>query len=512
MNRKNAKTNDTIWDEVYLKYQKNSTLGVRYPNEHLVRFMVEWRHSGNWPNNRRPRVLEFGFANITNMVMMSNLGCDVEGFEVSDESVKRARNAISYLNMEDSLSVESYISGEDIPRPDGYYDAIIGLQCVYYNINQHKFSKDCSRVLKVGGLLFLSFFSRKHGYMNYINGNPGGEVEFNSSHPNPRLVGLRSFLYRDKAQFNDTYGNFFDISVGYDEFDLLPVFQYWYYLRGQKKGFSTDLKINFPLSKPSQFHLEKKPAIESLSHDKFMDANISIWSKHLSAIPNKKPFSGNLYPDEQIVRFLATWRRRRRNDYFSNVGEEYSDSITEKGRRSLEINPLNPVNLEAMYSFGYDPYGITYIPYSIDTLKKGLANINLHNEINNINLWDGKKIPHKDKKFSCVVSTKAAYYQTNQKEFSKEVSRIVSDDGEICMFYLSPEHGYCDYIKLIEGSLYQFTSNHPNKNLVGCFVFIATPEELSDIWSKYFSIQIKYFEFNTYSIFSKFYVVTGKKK
>ena len=512
MNSKDIKLNDKIWDQVYLKYQKNSTLGVRYPNEHLVRFINEWKNSGNWPSDRRPRVLEFGFANITNMVMMSHLGCDVEGFEVSDESVKRARQSISDLNMENSLTVNSYTGGADIPRPDGYYEAIIGLQCVYYNSDQQKFSENCSRVLRVGGCLFLSFFSRRHGYMNHINGNPGGVVEFNDSHPNSRLVGLTPFLYRNKSQFNDTYGQFFEISVGYDEFDLLPIFQSWYYLRGQKKDFLLDQKINFSLSKPSQFRI-KKDLVEGFSaKDGLLDSNISIWSKYANTIPNKKPFSGNLYPDEQLVRFLATWKRRRRNDYFSNIGEEYNDSIVEKGRKALEINPLNPVNLEAMSNFGYDPYGITYIPHSLSVLKEGLDNINLSDKSVNIDLWNGRNIPHDDKKFSCVVSTKAAYYQPDQVEFSKEVSRVLSDDGEICMFYLSPEHGYCNYIESVEGNLYRFTSKHPNKELVGCIVFLANSEDLKKIWSEYFDIQVKYFEFNTHNIFSKFYVVFGKKK
>ena len=80
------------------------------------------------------------------------------------------------------------------------------------------------------------------------------------------------------------------------------------------------------------------------------------------------------------------------------------------------------------------------------------------------------------------------------------------------MFYLSPEHGYCNYIESVEGNLYRFTSKHPNKELVGCIVFLANSEDLKKIWSEYFDIQVKYFEFNTHNIFSKFYVVFGKKK
>jgi hypothetical protein len=51
-------------------------------------------------------------------------------------------------------------------------------------------------------------------------------------YPNSRLVGLTPFLYRNKSQFNDTYGQFFEISVGYDEFNTYRYFlkilcRYW---------------------------------------------------------------------------------------------------------------------------------------------------------------------------------------------------------------------------------------------------------------------------------------------
>ena len=80
------------------------------------------------------------------------------------------------------------------------------------------------------------------------------------------------------------------------------------------------------------------------------------------------------------------------------------------------------------------------------------------------------------------------------------------------MFYLSPGHGYCNHMELVEGNLYRFTSTHPNPELIGCVVFVSNPEDLIEIWSDYFHVQVKYFECNNYNIFTKFYVVSGKKQ
>ena len=125
---KSQKNNDSIWDSYYQTYQDSSILpGVRYPNEHLVRFIFDWSRQVSWPKKRRPKILELGFGTVTNMAMMSRLGCDVEGLEVSFNTTERTREAISLLGMEDTISVGTYPGGSTVPKPDAYYDAIVGL-------------------------------------------------------------------------------------------------------------------------------------------------------------------------------------------------------------------------------------------------------------------------------------------------------------------------------------------------------------------------------------------------
>jgi len=251
MNNSTQQHNDNIWDKYYSSYQKGSVIpGIRYPNNLLTQFILDWKNSKAWKKDRKPRVLELGFGTITNLLMMSEFGCKVEGLEVSQETTQRARDAILKLKLDDVITVDSYDGGGIIPKPDNHYDLVVGLQCVYYNLDQSQFASECNRILSSDGLIFFSFFSPRHGYMENIDGLPGGPVRFNEKQPNQRLIGLHPFLYKDRPQFSDIYGEWFDVSVGIEEFDTLPVFQSWYYLRGQKKIASNKTRIDFPLSYP----------------------------------------------------------------------------------------------------------------------------------------------------------------------------------------------------------------------------------------------------------------------
>ncbi len=502
--------NDSIWDSYYRSYQNGCLVpGVRYPNEHLVRFMADWKHSGVWPVGRRPRVLEFGFGTVTNMAMMARFDCDVEGLEVSANTTERAREAIAAIGLGEVLSADTYEGGAAVPRETGTYDAVVGLQCVYYNLDQVAFATECARLLKPGGVLFLSFFSPRHGYMQHIDGQPGGPVRFREGHPNPRLVGLNPFLYRDEAQFEQTYGKHFEIKVGLDEFDLLPVFQSWFYLRGQKRDASLSQRMEFPLSAPVAGQAPTL-ALDPANASELLAETVHFWSGFTAAIPDQEPFPGQKYPDEHIVRFLATWKRREREDYFvAGMGGE-ADEAQVQDMKALELNPLNPVHLEAMQGFGYEPHAATYMPATLEVTRKGLARMGMEGKAQ-VDAWDGVTLPYADGEFSAVVSAKAAYYQPNQRDFVREVARVTRSGGEIFLFYLSPRHGYCRWLKHVAGNVHRFGTGHPNKALVGAVVFFASPEALAELWSPYFDVRVNYFEYSTYKVFSSFYVVTGRR-
>ena len=75
INKRVQKKNNKFWDNYYVSYQKDSSLpGVKYPNEHLVRFLIEVKNSKYYKLKKKPlKILELGFGNITNLLMMNQL-------------------------------------------------------------------------------------------------------------------------------------------------------------------------------------------------------------------------------------------------------------------------------------------------------------------------------------------------------------------------------------------------------------------------------------------------------
>jgi len=422
--------------------------------------------------------------------MMSEFGCKVEGLEVSQETTQRARDAILKLKLDDVITVDSYDGGGIIPKPDNHYDLVVGLQCVYYNLDQSQFASECNRILSSDGLIFFSFFSPRHGYMENIDGLPGGPVRFNEKQPNQRLIGLHPFLYKDRPQFSDIYGEWFDVSVGIEEFDTLPVFQSWYYLRGQKKIASNKTRIDFPLSYPvdeiNGVILDKKEyeVAENNVHIKYGDTVNSY------------------YPNEHLVRFLATRRKRESGEYFKNsVGNEESEAILEDVQ-SLIIEPLNAVHIEPMIFFGYEPHVLSsnrsLIPS--DLLKK-----------DKVQYWDRKDIPFLDDTFDCVISYDSIYKIPDQKNLASEVNRVTSKTAEICLFYIARDHGIMKFVELIAEKMYRVISDCVPSLPKGTVLFVPTEKDIYDIWSDCFDIKVSHINSDTSNIFSSYCVVYGKK-
>ena len=57
----------------------------------------------------------------------------------------------------------------DLLTESNTFDLVVGLQCIYYNTDLKFVIKEVKRVLKKNGKFIFSFFSKDHGYMNYID-------------------------------------------------------------------------------------------------------------------------------------------------------------------------------------------------------------------------------------------------------------------------------------------------------------------------------------------------------
>ncbi len=504
--KKTDATNNQLWDFYYQSYQKDSIIpGIKYPNEHLIRFI---KSVSNNISQQDCKVLELGFGNITNMTMMQKLGFSVLGLEVSKEAVRRANAAIKQKGLQEKLSVDVF-EGNKLPLPDNSVDIIVGLECVYYNLDQELFAKECYRVLKPGGKIFFTFFSRRNGYMDYIKGSPGAIVEFDQKHPNSRLRGLSLFLFKNRDHFQEIYGNYFDISVGLEEFDLYPIFNSWYHLTGQKKDCPTS--YNFSISKPAKCPLDDLLSTENKTTAEMVDNNKNLWNLKYQEMYKSSLVPGSQYPNETMVRFLATRNRGPLNKFFTQIGHE--DKIQgEKNENALELMPLNISNLLMVADLKFTTYGLSSSDIVINNSKKALLGYKEKEDIIFLDNYNGLCFPYPDTMFDYIVSEKIGSHMPDPKKLISEIARVTKPEGEILIGYLSPQHGYLHWTKALGEGYYQITSEHPDSTMHGIIIYVQAKERLKKLWGKYFDVEIKYSEFDLYKHFSSFYFVRGKRK
>ena len=507
INKRVQKKNNKFWDNYYVSYQKDSSLpGVKYPNEHLVRFLIEVKNSKYYKLKKKPlKILELGFGNITNLLMMNQLGFKVDGLEVSVDSVNRANLALKKFKIHKLINVNSFDRGDIIPKENNSYDIIVGLQCVYYNIDQVKFIDECNRILKKDGLIFFSYFTHRHEYMKHIDGIPGGIVKFNKSHPNPRLIGLQPFLYKNTTQLIKNYNKFFSSIVGREELDYLLAYQSWYYLKGIKR--TSNYKIEDIFEKNSKpFKIKNKVDFEKKNYP-IKSYNSNIWKKFLDSLKIKDI---NLYPNEHIVRFLSLNKRRKEKKVHEGMHNQEDKNLLVNKKNALELDPTSMANLSVLSDLGYTPYFTSFSRKFGNKLK-----ISFNRKYNNkiyFKELKNTKLPFANNFFDSIFSEKFSYYILDQENYVNEVARILKPGGEIFLLYLAENHGYLKYSNQLSKNIFQFNRTHPNKKLINLNFFLSNKSDLINLWSKKFDVNIKYVENSNFRFFSSYNIVYGNLK
>ena len=116
------------------------------------------------------------------------------------------------------------------------FNIIVGLQCVYYNLDIKKFIREVKRVLKPNGIFFFSFFSNKHEYIKYsdVVNRKLNLIKWSDKHPNYRIRGSVLFQAKSKYHLKKIFNRFKKVKIFTYEFDQLPMFQSWWYINGKK--------------------------------------------------------------------------------------------------------------------------------------------------------------------------------------------------------------------------------------------------------------------------------------
>lgn len=498
------RANNQIWDAYYGGYQQGSVVpGVKYPNEHLVRFMA------SLPSDDRPSdatVLEVGFGNITNMLMMRSFGYRVRGLEVSISAVERAREAISQRGLESEIQVAAF-DGGTLPIETGSVDIVVALQCIYYNLDQSLIAQECARVLKPGGRLFLSFFTPRHQYMEFIVGEPGGVVQFDDKHPNPSLRGLKLFLFGSKEQLRAEYARYFNVQVGRIEDETIPLFQSWWYLTGQRTDGATAVATEIS-ERPQEPAPRTGDGPENLLEIQLSNARLWENKDQIAYESNDSP--GNRYPNETLVRFLATRQRRTLDTFFKNRGTE--DQTSGAGDGILELMPINTVNLQMAAGLSYSPSGLSWSGTVVESGRRALEQAGLRESVSLAQLSPGKSFPFEDASFQLIMSEKFGSHMPDQEQLVQETSRVLKPGGEIMIGYLAPNHGYVDWCEPLGADYYRITDEHPDPTMRGLVLFMPGKDRLKSIWGMRFDVEVRNVESDLHRYFSSFHYVTGEKR
>jgi SAM-dependent methyltransferase len=243
------RTTSNIWNNYYKSQQNGDWVGNNYPTEPLIRFISNLRKD---PKNKKKyfmdegkeikirsnfsgKALEIGFGTLANLLFLKKKGFSCTGLEVSKDSVLRAKKFIM-KNKINKIKTMLWKNSPTLPFKNSSFTIIVGLQCVYYNLDIKKFIKEVKRVLRPGGIFFFSFFSNKHEYIKYsdVVNRKLNLIKWSNEHPNYRIRGSVLFQAQTKNRLKILFKAFKKVKIFTYEFDQLPMFQSWWYINGKK--------------------------------------------------------------------------------------------------------------------------------------------------------------------------------------------------------------------------------------------------------------------------------------
>ena len=140
----------------------------KIPDESVVQLSERLKAEG------KKRVLDLGCGVGRHIVYLAKEGFEAYGLDSSDSGLERTRN---WLEAEELTATLSNNDMNDIPYPDGFFDAIVAFHVIYHATYEDmaKVVEGMNSKLTGSGYLLLTQISTKHSHYGV-----GREVEKNS--------------------------------------------------------------------------------------------------------------------------------------------------------------------------------------------------------------------------------------------------------------------------------------------------------------------------------------------
>ena len=89
--------------------------------------------------------------------MLNNKGFNCTGIEVSQNAVMKTTKYIKNKKLKNIKTI--YVNDmSKMPFPSQKFDLIVGLQCIYYNLDMDKVINEIERLLTKRGKIYFFFF------------------------------------------------------------------------------------------------------------------------------------------------------------------------------------------------------------------------------------------------------------------------------------------------------------------------------------------------------------------
>lgn len=191
--------------------------GNVFPDENLLR-LVKGRYA-DIPS--QGRVLDVGFGRGANLVMLAHMGYEAHGLEVSEESMKAAREMATQACVELHLGL---LTGTQLPYLDSHFDIVVSWNAVYYYGTRSAVAaaiEEFHRLLRPGGVLLLSVIHPNSFMVRRLSDDLGdGTHRIDREDPHDSRYGMEIFYDGTSSGWRHLLAGFEQIEEGYAEADL----------------------------------------------------------------------------------------------------------------------------------------------------------------------------------------------------------------------------------------------------------------------------------------------------
>jgi SAM-dependent methyltransferase len=215
--RPQQETNKQTYEDLYSKREAF----LEYPGDWIPRFHNMYLKE-HLPTGK---VLDFGCGSANNGIFFMRRGYEVHGIDIAENALELVSANLESYNLNPKL-VENFqilpLDWERLPYEDESFDFILSNQVLYYLASEEEIRRVCrelSRVLKPGGIVFLTMMGPTNYYMRYhakqIHNGKVHEIKFDD--PSHRLYGLHEMIYlvRDEDELKSLFSEFECLTTGY---------------------------------------------------------------------------------------------------------------------------------------------------------------------------------------------------------------------------------------------------------------------------------------------------------